>query len=182
MLDAVTPALGAVVTGYGLLAGASSLLQARRMLRRGTSSDVSLAFLSLYVAGYALWLLYGLAIGSLPLILVDAVGLLCGACTLGVAMLLRRRGRGSRAPTEPVGLPSSHVEASRIGRPVAFHRFASHRRRRSAQREPIPVAATPTSPGSLGSHRRRVRRSSAALPRCGEARRVSPHRAGGPGA
>ena len=109
MLDQVAPALGAVVTGYGVVAGASSLLQARRMLRRGTSSDVSLAFLGLYVAGYALWLLYGLAIGSLPLILVDVVGMLCGAVTLGAAVLLRRR-------------PGRDGEALRIGRPVALHR------------------------------------------------------------
>jgi MtN3 and saliva related transmembrane protein len=109
MLDQVAPALGAVVTGYGVVAGAASLLQARRMLRRGTSSDVSLAFLGLYVAGYALWLLYGLAIGSLPLILVDVVGMLCGAVTLGAAVLLRRR-------------PARDGEAPRIGRPVALHR------------------------------------------------------------
>ena len=90
MLDAVTPMLSVIVTVYGLVSGASSLLQARRLVRRGTSSDVSLAFLGLYVAGYGLWLLYGLTIGSLPLILVDAVGLLCGAATLALAVRLPR--------------------------------------------------------------------------------------------
>jgi len=93
MLSAVAPMLGAIVTVYGLVAGASSLLQARQMVRRGTSSDVSLAFLGLYVAGYGLWLLYGFSINSLPLILVDAVGLLCGASTLVLAVRLRRPAR-----------------------------------------------------------------------------------------
>ena len=90
MLDAVTPMLSVIVTVYGLVSGASSLLQARQLVRRGTSSDVSLAFLGLYVAGYGLWLLYGLTIGSLPLILVNAVGLLCGAATLALAVRLPR--------------------------------------------------------------------------------------------
>ena len=64
--------LGMIVTVYGLVAGASSLLQARRMVRRGTSEDVSLSFLWMYVAGYALWLVYGLSVGSLPLIIVTS--------------------------------------------------------------------------------------------------------------
>ena len=123
MLDAVTPMLSVIVTVYGLVSGASSLLQARQLVRRGTSSDVSLAFLGLYVAGYGLWLLYGLTIGSLPLILVDAVGLLCGAATLALAVRLsqpraahaRFRARARRRPaplpaqrsTEPSGRPRS---------------------------------------------------------------------------
>jgi hypothetical protein len=35
------------------------------------------------------WLLYGLSIGSLPLILVDAAGLLCGLVTLAITLSLR---------------------------------------------------------------------------------------------
>ena len=120
MLDQVAPALGAVVTGYGVVAGAASLLQARRMARRGTSSDVSLAFLGLYVAGYALWLLYGLAIGSLPLILVDAVGMLCGAATLGTAMLLRRRPVAHHRPPSVAGdvRPAANLPARRRRAPA----------------------------------------------------------------
>jgi hypothetical protein len=45
---------------------------------RGTSEDVSLSSLAMYVGGYTLWLVYGLAIGSVPLVMVDVVGVLAG--------------------------------------------------------------------------------------------------------
>ena len=41
-----------------------------------------------YIGGYAIWLAYGLATGSLPLIVVDTVGLLCGGLTLAVTLSL----------------------------------------------------------------------------------------------
>ena len=46
-------------------------------------------FLASYVGGYAIWLAYGLSTGSIPLIVVDTVGLLCGGLTLAVALSLR---------------------------------------------------------------------------------------------
>ena len=42
-----------------------------------------------YAGGYAIWLTYGLSTGSLPLIVVDTVGLLCAGLTLAVALSLR---------------------------------------------------------------------------------------------
>jgi MtN3 and saliva related transmembrane protein len=84
-----TQLLGTAATAYGVLAALKSLLQARQMLARGTSGDVSALFLASYVGGYAIWLAYGLSTGSLPLIAVDAVGLLCGGLTLVVALSLR---------------------------------------------------------------------------------------------
>ncbi|MDQ4072541.1 MAG: hypothetical protein M3088_06685 [Actinomycetota bacterium] len=65
------------------------LLQVRQLRERGTSCDVSAAFLAAYVGGYAIWLLYGVSIGSVPIILVHAVGLGTGALTLAVALALR---------------------------------------------------------------------------------------------
>ena len=98
--------LATIVTVYGLTAGGSSLLQARRMARRGTSEDVSLSFLGMYVAGYALWLVYGLTSGSLPLIIVNVAGVLSGTCTLALALSLRPRratgaGDGLASPRQP---------------------------------------------------------------------------------
>jgi uncharacterized protein with PQ loop repeat len=84
-----TQLLGTTATAYGVLAALKSLLQARQMLARGTSDDVSALFLASYVGGYAIWLAYGLSAGSLPLIAVDGVGLLCGGLTLAVALSLR---------------------------------------------------------------------------------------------
>ena len=81
--------LGMAATFYGIGAAFAALLQARQMLRRRTSHDVSARFFAAYTGGYAIWLLYGFSIGSVPLIVVDAVGLCCGAFTLAVTLALR---------------------------------------------------------------------------------------------
>jgi hypothetical protein len=50
-----TQLLGTTATAYGVLAALKSLLQARQMLARGTSDDVSALFLASYVGVYAIW-------------------------------------------------------------------------------------------------------------------------------
>lgn len=86
----VTQLLATAATVYGVAGALSVLLQARQMLARRASGDVSLRFLGTYVGGYAIWLLYGLSIGSRPIVLVHALGLVCGAITLSVALHFRR--------------------------------------------------------------------------------------------
>jgi uncharacterized protein with PQ loop repeat len=81
--------MGTVATLYGVGAAASALLQARQVVRRGSSCEVSARFFATYAGGYAVWLLYGLSIGSLPLILVDAAGLVCGLVTLAITLSMR---------------------------------------------------------------------------------------------
>jgi uncharacterized protein with PQ loop repeat len=81
--------LATAVTAYGVLAALTVLLQARQMLARRASCEVSGRFFASYAGGYALWLLYGLSVGNVPLIVVDTVGLLCGGLTLAVALSLR---------------------------------------------------------------------------------------------
>jgi uncharacterized protein with PQ loop repeat len=76
-------------TAYGVLAAFSVLLQARQMLARRASCEVSGRFFASYAGGYAVWLIYGLSVSSVPLIVVDAVGLLCAGVTLAVALSLR---------------------------------------------------------------------------------------------
>jgi uncharacterized protein with PQ loop repeat len=100
--------MGTVATLYGVGAAATALLQARQVLRRRSSCEVSARFFATYAGGYAVWLLYGLSIGSVPLILVDAAGLLCGLVTLGITLsmrgsLLRPRSWG-RCPERPSAL------------------------------------------------------------------------------
>jgi len=56
---------------------------------RQRNNAVSAGFLTSYAGGYAIWLTYGLSTGSLALIVVDAVGLLCAGLTLAVALSLR---------------------------------------------------------------------------------------------
>jgi len=78
-----------ISTLYGVGAAAAVLLQLRQMLRRGSSCDVSARFFAVYTGGYVIWLAYGLSISSVPLIVVDLAGLVCGGATLAVALRLR---------------------------------------------------------------------------------------------
>jgi uncharacterized protein with PQ loop repeat len=81
--------IGAVATLYGVGGAFAVLLQARQMLARGTSCDVSARFFTVHVGGYAIWLLYGTSIESVPIIVVHAIGVVLGAITLAVALTLR---------------------------------------------------------------------------------------------
>ena len=85
--------LATAATLYGVGGALSVLLQAHQMRASGGSGDVSLRFLTTYVGGYAIWLLYGLSIGSAPIVVVHALGLACGTVTLAVALSLRPRAR-----------------------------------------------------------------------------------------
>jgi uncharacterized protein with PQ loop repeat len=89
MFTSAAQLLGTAATAYGVLAALTTLLQARQMLARGTSCEVSGRFFASYAGGYAIWLVYGLSTGNLPLITVDAVGLLCAGLTLAIALSLR---------------------------------------------------------------------------------------------
>jgi hypothetical protein len=84
-----TELLGAAAMIYGVGGAMSVLLQARQMLARGASCDVSARFLATYVGGYAIWLLYGLSLENFAMILVHAIGLACGGASLIVALTLR---------------------------------------------------------------------------------------------
>ena len=48
--------------------------QARWLAKLGSACEVSIPVRLLTLAGYSIWLAYGLAIGDLPLILVDLAG------------------------------------------------------------------------------------------------------------
>lgn len=115
MTPEATQALGMVSTLYGLGGALSVLFQARQMLVRGASGDVSARFFAVYVGGFAVWLLYGIGIGSTPVILVHAVGLVCGSITLAVVLRLRRAktaGEEAAAPAYPYA-PSREYPADR---------------------------------------------------------------------
>jgi uncharacterized protein with PQ loop repeat len=122
MTPETTQLLGAAAALYGLGGALSVLLQARRMHARGTSGDVSVRFFAVYVGGFAVWLLYGIGIGNLPVVVVHAVGLLCGTVTLAVALRLRGPAAASRSAGEeraraPLGQPPPRTLEHR-GRPL----------------------------------------------------------------
>jgi len=81
--------IAAVAIVYGVGASLSVLFQARQMLERGESCDVSVPFLATYLGGYVVWLVYGMSLRAVPIIVVDALGLVCAAVTFGVALALR---------------------------------------------------------------------------------------------
>ena len=99
--------IGTAATAYGVIAALMVLLQAREMLARRASCEVSGRFFASYAGGYAIWLLYGLSVGSMPLVVVDAVGLVCGGLTLAVALSLRgslvRPSTWNSCPIQPAG-------------------------------------------------------------------------------
>ena len=49
--------IGTAATLYGIGAAGAVLLQARQIVRRKRSCDVSARFFAAYVGGYAIWLL-----------------------------------------------------------------------------------------------------------------------------
>ena len=85
----ISAVMGGAAMVYGVGGALSVLLQARQMLARGASCDVSARFLGVYVGGYAIWLLYGFSLGNFPIISVHALGLVCGVVTLAIALRLR---------------------------------------------------------------------------------------------
>jgi uncharacterized protein with PQ loop repeat len=94
-LSSLTEALAILAGGFGVVMGASPLLQALHSHRRESASDVSLAFLVVLICGGTLWLLYGLALGNVAIIVANIVGVMSSTTTLLVAIRWRRRTQGA---------------------------------------------------------------------------------------
>ncbi len=137
--------IGTLATLWGLAGSFAVLLQARQMLDRHASCDVSARFFAVYVGGYAIWLIYGFTIDSVPVIVVHAVGLVFGTLTLAVALALR----GSLL--DPATWRSC---GSTSGRPttIAEHDRASTatRSRPTQPTSSLPTSEAPASAGTTG--------------------------------
>jgi uncharacterized protein with PQ loop repeat len=81
--------LGYLAMAYGMASALAVLLQARVMLRRGSSCDVSALLFGTYLGGYLVWLGYGLEMESSPIIVVNVVGLISSSFVLAIALSLR---------------------------------------------------------------------------------------------
>lgn len=93
----------AMIELLGLAAGALTTIayvpQVMKVWRSRSARDVSLGMFALMVAGIALWLAYGLLIGSLALILANMVTLLlAGLVLVGKLRFDRPAGAASRPP------------------------------------------------------------------------------------
>jgi len=81
------------VTLLGLLAGTLTTIaflpQLRQTWRTRSAKDVSLGMLLIFISGVALWLVYGLLLGQLPIILANVVTLLLNLGILGLKLYYR---------------------------------------------------------------------------------------------
>ncbi|MFI5182236.1 MAG: SemiSWEET family sugar transporter [Thermoanaerobaculia bacterium] len=83
--------LGALVSVVGIATGAAYIPQAARIWRRRSSDDVSILTYVLFLAGQAVYLVYGIRIAQWPLIVGMAANI---AGNLAVILsALRFRGR-----------------------------------------------------------------------------------------
>jgi len=86
----VVPALAVTASSWGVLMGLAPVLQIRRMLRERSSREVSLGYFTILLAGFLLWICYGMAIGNLALVIPNGIALLVGVALVTVALRLRR--------------------------------------------------------------------------------------------
>lgn len=85
----VTTALGVAAATFGVAMGLSPLLQLRRVVRRGSSADVSVPYLGVLLVGFVLWLAYGIALANAALIVSNAVAIATYAVTTAAVLRFR---------------------------------------------------------------------------------------------
>lgn len=91
-------ALPVLAGSWGVLMGLAPVLQIRTLLRRRSSADVSVGYLSVLLVGFAVWLAYGLSIGDAALIATNVTAFTVAVSTIGVALAFRR---GRPATVDP---------------------------------------------------------------------------------
>jgi MtN3 and saliva related transmembrane protein len=85
--------LALAASTWGIAMALSPVLQIRTMIARRSSGGISLAYLAVLNVGFALWLVYAVALGNVALAVPNAVAFLVGTVTLAVAVRLRRYAR-----------------------------------------------------------------------------------------
>ncbi len=75
--------------GWAVLMAVAPLLQVRRMVRRGSSADVSIGYLLILIPGFALWVAYGLASGDVALVVPNVVAFVVATATVLCAFRFR---------------------------------------------------------------------------------------------
>jgi MtN3 and saliva related transmembrane protein len=84
-----------LAASWGIVMAVSPLLQIRKIIRLGSSRDVSIGYLAVLVIGFCLWIAYGVSIRNAALVVPNSIALSVGVATIVVA--LRYRG-GRRRP------------------------------------------------------------------------------------
>jgi MtN3 and saliva related transmembrane protein len=98
--------LGFVAAAWGVIMALSPVMQIRRMIRLGSSRDVSIGYLLVIVVGFAFWIAYGIAIRNPALVVPNTLALIVGIGTIAVALYLVGYKNAIRRPAgrNPVGL------------------------------------------------------------------------------
>ena len=90
--------LATAASSWAVLMGVAPALQIRRMLRAQSSREVSVAYFTVLLVGFLLWIAYGVAAGILALVIPNTVALLTGTTVVVVALRLRNHTRGETPP------------------------------------------------------------------------------------
>lgn len=97
----MTAALAIATTFWGLLMGIAPIMQIRLILRTRDASGTSITWIVILKIGLILWLAYGIATGSAPLIITNVVSVGVGFVLLAAVIVFRRpRGGESVAPID----------------------------------------------------------------------------------
>ena len=98
-------------TILGLVAGCCSTFafvpQVLKIWREGDTDAISLRMYVMRVAGFVLWLAYGFALGSVPLVVFNVLNLLLGGTILALKL------RGEARPDRVSRYPAVSAEAAR---------------------------------------------------------------------
>jgi uncharacterized protein with PQ loop repeat len=81
--------LGIAAGSWAILMAVSPALQIRRIIRLGSSREVSIPYFFVLIVGFLLWMAYGLAITNLALIIPNAVATVVATVTIAVALRYR---------------------------------------------------------------------------------------------
>jgi MtN3 and saliva related transmembrane protein len=82
--------LAVAASSWAVLMGIAPVLQIRRMLRKRSSRDVSIAYFAILLVGFLLWIGYGAAAGLPALVIPNIVATLVGTAVIAVAFRLRQ--------------------------------------------------------------------------------------------
>jgi MtN3 and saliva related transmembrane protein len=78
-------ALAVAAAGWGVVMALSPLLQVRRILRQGSSREVSIGYFCLLLVGFALWVAYGVSTANQTVVVPNSIAFMVGCLTIGVS-------------------------------------------------------------------------------------------------
>jgi MtN3 and saliva related transmembrane protein len=83
--------LGFAAAFWGILMAISPALQIRKMIQHRSSREVSVAYFSVLLVGFTLWVAYGISIDNWYLIVPNAVAFTVCVTTIVIALRFRAR-------------------------------------------------------------------------------------------